>query len=227
MPCFKGRPPVLFSLALGLSLFTSGCMLGVKRPDDAPAAPQPAVVAKPQVLWYPSPNHDPRPWWTAIDMIVVHDTQSPGVVDARQIARYFANPKSGVSAHYVIGKDGLIVQCVPDGLKAWHAGLSTYQGRERLNECSIGIELVNAETGRDPFTEAQYRALSELAAYLVSTYHIPTDRIVGHKDITANRRIPKTDPAPNFDWARFMTDVRVALGETTMQAEKDRPASRM
>lgn len=223
MPDSVGRRP-LTGLLAGLCVLmgtATGSRAATQRSDwYAPRAqvePE-GTPRRPHMLWYPSPNHDERPPGTAIDMIVVHGTESPGVDAALPIAKYFASRRSGVSAHYVIGKDGVIIQCVPDALAAWHAGVSRYQGREHLNECSIGIELVNDETGHDPFTDAQYRSLVDLVAYLVATYHVRPDRVVGHKDITPNRRIAKTDPAANFDWSRLLGGVRMALGETTVQA---------
>lgn len=173
-----------------------------------------SAIAKPEVTWMPSPNFDARPDGTAIDMIVIHDTESPGVRDARTIWNHFATPKSRVSAHYIIGKDGEIVQCVPDELRAWHCGESYYKGRDHLNDSAIGIELVNAQTGDDPFTNAQYHSLVRLVAYLVNEYHVPLDRIVGHKDITLKPEIKK-DPARNFSWSRLLGGVQLALADAS------------
>lgn len=179
------------------------------------AAPAPP---KPSVEWLLSPHADARPKGVAIDMIVLHDTETPGVQDARTIWRHFANPRSMVSAHYVIGKAGEIVQCVPDELRAWHVGESYFQGQDHLNDRSIGIELVNAQTGSDPFTNAQYRSLSQLVAYLAATHGIPLDRVVGHKDVTLKPE-HKKDPAANFSYSRLFEGVRAALEpEATRQA---------
>lgn len=168
------------------------------------------AVAKPEVTWLSSPNFDARPEGALIDMIVIHDTETPGVSDAVTIWRHFASPRSRVSAHYIIGKAGEIVQCVPDEMRAWHCGESYFMGRDHLNDCTLGIELVNAQSGQDPFTNAQYRSLSNLVAYLVAEYRVPMDRIVGHKDITLKPEVKK-DPAANFSWSRFMGNVREAL----------------
>lgn len=180
-----------------------------------PGLPQGAVT-KPSVVWLPSPNYDARPEGTAIDLIVIHDTESPGVRDVKTIWHHFASPKSHVSAHYIIGKDGTIAQCVPDELRAWHCGESYYLGRDHLNDCAIGIELVNAQTGHDPFTNAQYRSLISLVSYMVAEYHVPLDRIVGHKDITLKPEVKK-DPAPNFSWSRLLGGVRDQLAATSVQ----------
>lgn len=174
------------------------------------------AVSKPEVTWLASPNFDARPEGAAIDMIVIHDTETPGVNDAVTIWRHFASPRSRVSAHYIIGKAGEIVQCVPDEMRAWHCGESYYMGRDHLNDCTLGIELVNAQTGQDPFTNAQYRSLTNLVAYLVAEHHVPLERIVGHKDITLKPEVKK-DPAANFSWSRLMGGVREALVTASVQ----------
>lgn len=180
------------------------------------------AIDKPDVTWLASPNFDARPEGAAIDMIVIHDTETPGVRDARTIWRHFANEASRVSAHYIIGKDGEIVQCVPDGLRAWHTGESYYLGEDHLNDRSIGIELVNAQTGADPFTNSQYRSLVRLVSYLVNVHAIPMDRIVGHKEITLKPEYKK-DPAANFSWSRFLGGVRTTLAAASVyQADSRR-----
>lgn len=208
-------PPILPVAALILtgSLYAMGW--GLKQtplPAPTPVQTQRPIPPKPPVVFLPSPNQDLRPEGMPIDCIVIHDTETPGIRSARRIANHFLNPKSQVSAHYIIGKDGEIVQCVEDQAKAWHAGLSRLGDREKVNDFSLGIELVNAQTGTDPFTDAQYDSLNRLVAHLVAKYQIPRDRIVGHKDITD--RPDKNDPAVNFDWSRFLAGVDSVLGET-------------
>lgn len=184
----------------------------------------PGIVEKPAVSWMLSPNCDARPVGAAIDMIVIHDTETPGIRDARTIWRHFATPLSHVSAHYIIGKAGEIVQCVPDELRAWHCGESYFEGRDHLNDTAIGIELVNAQTGTDPFTAPQYHSLVKLVSYLVAEYHVPPDRIVGHKDITLKPDL-KRDPAPNFSWSRFMSGVDETLAEANVREARMDPPS--
>jgi N-acetylmuramoyl-L-alanine amidase len=196
------------------SLYAMGWGWGL-RPGPAPSptpvmTPRP-IPPKPPVVFLPSPNQDERPTGMLIDCLVIHDTESPGVRTARHIANHFLNPRSQVSAHYIIGKDGEVVQCVEDDRRAWHAGPSQLGDRVKVNDFSIGIELVNAQTGNDPFTDAQYDTLNRLVAHLVAKYNIPKDRIVGHKDIT--HRKSKNDPAENFDWNRFLAGVDSILGE--------------
>jgi AmpD protein len=102
-----------------------------------------------------------------------------------------------VSAHLLIRRDGECVQFVPFNKRAWHAGVSNFQGRENCNDFSIGIELEGSETLA--YTEAQYEKLNEIIAALFETY--PTlENITGHSDIAPKR---KTDPGASFDWSKI------------------------
>lgn len=203
-------------LLLSGSLYAMGWGLQPAPPPSPVATATPRVIPpKPAAVFLASPNQDERPEGMAIDCIVIHDTESPGVRSARIIANHFLNPRSQVSAHYIIGKDGELVQCVEDERRAWHAGPSQLGDRVKVNDFSIGIELVNAQTGHDPFTDAQYDTLNRLVAHLMAKYQIPKDRIVGHKDITDRKS--KNDPAENFDWNRFLAGVDGILGETYAQ----------
>lgn len=103
-----------------------------------------------------------------------------------------------VSAHCLIQRNGHIVQYVSFNDKAWHAGVSTYQGRDKCNDYSIGIELEG--TDDIPYTEQQYQQLSVLHAALVNTYPQIKNNVVGHCDIAPGR---KTDPGKAFDWHYF------------------------
>jgi N-acetyl-anhydromuramyl-L-alanine amidase AmpD len=200
-----------FSVAAA-SPFMSDEVFNVGAPDGPEAvqeAPPKPVLTLP-IQQVESPNQDDRPAGTAIDTLIVHDTETPGVQKATTIANWFLNPKSEVSAHYVIGKAGEIVQCVPDEKRAWHAGPSHFEGREKVNDFSIGIELVNAQTGSDPFTDAQYASLIALTADLVSRYNIPLTRITGHRHVTNYPEL-KRDPADNFDWERYLVGVQEML----------------
>jgi AmpD protein len=101
-----------------------------------------------------------------------------------------------VSAHFLIRRDGALLQFVPCGGRAWHAGESRWRGRARCNDFSIGIELEG--TGEAPFTGLQYRQLARLTRALRARY--PIRDIAGHSDIAPGR---KSDPGPSFDWARY------------------------
>ena len=106
-----------------------------------------------------------------------------------------------VSAHILIRRDGHLIQFVPFGLRAWHAGASNFRGRSRCNDFSIGIELEGSDDTL--YEDAQYLSLTQVLRALMARYPgITPDRIVGHSDIAPGR---KTDPGPGFDWARLHT----------------------
>ncbi len=104
-----------------------------------------------------------------------------------------------VSSHLLIRRDGELVQYVPFDLKAWHAGISNFRGREECNEFSIGIELEGADDRE--FTDLQYECLTKVTRELLREYpELTKENIVGHSDIAPGR---KTDPGPCFDWERL------------------------
>lgn len=105
-----------------------------------------------------------------------------------------------VSAHFLIRRDGELVQYVSTEARAWHAGRSRWQGRERCNDFSVGVELEGCDD--QPFEAEQYRQLARLARLLMRHYPISPEAIVGHADIAPGR---KTDPGPCFDWPRLRT----------------------
>ncbi|CCJ96787.1 1,6-anhydro-N-acetylmuramyl-L-alanine amidase AmpD [Cronobacter malonaticus] len=160
----------------------------------------------------PSPHHDCRPEDEAPSLLVVHNISLPpgefggpwidalfaGTLDS-QAHPYFAGiAHLRVSAHCLIRRDGEIVQYVPFNKRAWHAGVSCYQGRERCNDFSIGIELEGTDI--QPYTDAQYRQLAAVTRTLISLYPAMKNHMTGHSDIAPER---KTDPGPAFDWTRF------------------------
>jgi N-acetylmuramoyl-L-alanine amidase len=143
-----------------------------------------------------SPNWDERPADTAIDLLVLHYT---GMVSAAAALDRLCDPAAKVSAHYLVDEDGTITALVADAARAWHAGVSWWQGRGALNDVSLGIELVNPghEWGYRPFPERQMAAAVELCRELVGRWRIPAGRVVGHSDIAPTR---KEDPGELFDW---------------------------
>jgi len=157
-----------------------------------------------------SPNHDARPAGTAISLVVVHGISlPPGEYGGDGITRLFTNrldPRAHpyyaaiaamkVSAHFLIRRDGELIQFVGCRERAWHAGASAWKSRERCNDFSIGIELEGADD--IAYATAQYTMLARLIRVLRRTF--PIDEIVGHADIAPGR---KTDPGPAFDWARL------------------------
>ncbi len=160
-----------------------------------------------------SPNFNDRPDDGDISLLVIHNISlPPGSFGGEYVERFFQNKlqvgehpyfrqisELRVSSHCFINRSGELVQFVPFEKRAWHAGQSSFEGRENCNDFSIGIELEGADS--TPYTEQQYHALAELTGSLLKAYPlINTNRIVGHSDIAPER---KTDPGPSFDWARF------------------------
>jgi AmpD protein len=164
----------------------------------------------------PSPNCDERPAGGAIDLVVIHTISLPpgefggaGIVDLftnrlqpDAHASYAAIADMKVSAHFLIRRDGGLIQFVPCAKRAWHAGESSWKGRTRCNDFSIGIEMEGTE--EVPFTAAQYRRLAVLTRVLQARY--PIRDIAGHSDVAPGR---KTDPGPYFDWARYRGMLRI------------------
>jgi N-acetyl-anhydromuramoyl-L-alanine amidase len=163
-----------------------------------------------------SPNCDARPPGVAADLIVVHGISlPPGEFGGPWIDRLFTNTLAPdehpyfaevgslrVSSHLAVKRDGAITQYVKFTDRAWHAGRSSFEGREACNDFSIGIELEGTDTLA--YEPAQYHALGLIVAALCAAYpRLSTDRVVGHSDIAPGR---KTDPGPAFDWpyARHM-----------------------
>jgi AmpD protein len=159
-----------------------------------------------------SPNHDARPEGAVPELLVVHHISlPPGRFSGDAIERLFTNTLDcgahpafagleslRVSAHFLVRRRGELLQFVPASKRAWHAGVSSFEGRERCNDFSIGIELEG--TGERPYTDAQYRALARLTRALASRY--PLRALAGHSDIAPGR---KTDPGPSFDWPRYVS----------------------
>ena len=157
-----------------------------------------------------SPNCDERPSGSRIELLVIHAISlPPGEFNGPGIEQLFLNrlvptdhpyyagiAKLRVSAHFVIRRDGALVQFVPCIRRAWHAGASSWRGRARCNDFSIGIELEGCDD--TPFEGPQYESLARLTQACQLAY--PIADIAGHSDIASRR---KTDPGPRFDWARY------------------------
>ena len=158
-----------------------------------------AVTAGRAPVERPSPNHGPRRAGVAVDMLVLHYT---GMPDAASALDRLCDPRSRVSAHYLVEEDGTVWRLVPEERRAWHAGAGEWAGDGDVNGRSIGIELVNPghEHGYRPFPEAQMAALERVAVAAVERHAIPPCRVVGHADVAPTR---KRDPGELFDWARL------------------------
>jgi AmpD protein len=163
--------------------------------------------------WHPSarridsPNFGPRPPRVAIDLIVLHSISlPPGQYGGPEIEALFTNTLdwdahpyfqhirgAEVSAHFVIRRDGELLQFVSCDDRAWHAGKSQHLGRDNCNDFSIGIELEGLEG--HTFEAAQYHALVDLCQAI--TQHYPIAHIAGHEHVSPGR---KQDPGQGFDW---------------------------
>ncbi|ABU56345.1 N-acetylmuramoyl-L-alanine amidase [Roseiflexus castenholzii] len=159
-----------------------------------------------------SPNYGSR-GGRPISMIVLHATAGT----ARSALAWLTNPAARVSAHYLIDKAGQIYRLVPDEYAAWHAGRAAWRGETAINEVSLGIELENANNGRDPYPTAQLSALIRLTREKVAQYRIAPDMVVRHLDVAVPRG-RKNDPA-GFPWTEFLQHI---FAETTIAAP-DRP----
>jgi N-acetylmuramoyl-L-alanine amidase len=146
-----------------------------------------------------SPNHGPRGNPVRVDMLVLHYT---GMRSAAAAIERLCDPGARVSAHYVVEENGTIWRLVRETRRAFHAGVSCWEGESDLNAVSLGIEIVNPghQWGYRPFPEAQMASVELLCRDLVSRHSIPAHRIVGHSDIAPDR---KTDPGEFFDWPRL------------------------
>jgi N-acetylmuramoyl-L-alanine amidase len=153
----------------------------------AACAPVPQRAGIP-TQWVPSPNFNER----KPDFVIIHHTSDDTV---EQALRSLSNPLREVSAHYLIGRDGTIMQLVDERARAWHAGVSEWGTDTDINSASLGIELDN--NGHEPFPEVQISALLRLLADIEARYHIPTANFLGHADIAPGRKV---DPSRFFPW---------------------------
>ena len=162
----------------------------------------------------PSPNCDERPAGAVLDLIVVHGISlPPGEYGGPWIDALFTNAldpdahpyfagiyQLKVSSHLLIRRDGEVVQYVPFHRRAWHAGVSLFDGRERCNDFSVGIELEGSDD--EAYEPVQYERLAEVISALEQAYpDLSRKRLVGHSDIAPGR---KTDPGPTFQWPRLL-----------------------
>jgi len=163
------------------------------------------------IIYHCSPNHDDRPNEQDITGIVIHNISLPpgefggGWIDDLFLNKlnptahpYFeAIAEVRVSAHILIRRSGEIIQYVPFHQRAWHAGVSCWDDRQRCNDFTIGIEMEGCD--EHDFEQIQYQQLSDVIKTLCNNYpNLSTDAVKGHQDIAPGR---KTDPGPHFDWA--------------------------
>jgi len=172
----------------------------------------------------PSPNQDERPPGAAPELLVLHGISlPPGEFGGPYIERLFNNTLDPaehpyfaeiegmrVSAHLLIRRDGSLLQFVPFNRRAWHAGASSFRGRDCCNDYSIGIELEGED--HSPYSDAQYAQLPLILQALQRCYPaLGARRIVGHCDIAPGRKV---DPGPAFDWLRLYDALSDPTGTT-------------
>lgn len=165
-----------------------------------------------------SPNSDDRPSATEIDLLVIHNISlPPGQFGGPHITQLFSNQLDPtehpffeqivalrVSSHLLIRRDGDIIQYVPFNQRAWHAGVSEFNGKTCCNDFSIGIEMEG--TDDQAYEEIQYQKLSEITEQLFTIYpKLSKKGIKGHCDIAAGR---KTDPGKAFDWSKYLNSLQ-------------------
>ncbi len=162
---------------------------------SAPLSPESPVAAK----VFPSPNHGERKDGQRPNMLILHYTGMPEEGEALQ---WLCNPVSQVSAHYFVFTDGRILQMVPEARRAWHAGVSYWDGDTDINSCSIGIEIANPghPGGMPPFPDGQIESVAALAKDIVARWRIPATRVLAHSDVAPGRKL---DPGEVFPWQRL------------------------
>lgn len=168
---------------------------------------------EPDVRRLDSPHSDERPAADDIALVVLHNISLPpgefggswidhlfcGTLDTTQHPYFQTLRGLRVSAHLCIFRDGSVTQYVPFHRRAWHAGVSSWQGRERCNDFSIGVELEGSD--HTAFEPAQYARLAQVLLALFAHYPgLGSQRLTGHSHIAPGR---KTDPGPHFDWAHL------------------------
>ena len=172
------NPLRLFFIVAATGLLLAAC---------APIQRRPA----PEINWVASPNFDER----RPNLVIIHHTSDDAVNDALHT---LTSPERKVSSHYLIGRDGAIIQLVDERARAWHAGKSWWGGITDINSISLGIELDN--NGSEPFADAQIDALLGLLEGIRQRYPIPSANFIGHADVAPTR---KDDPSALFPWQRL------------------------
>lgn len=183
----------------------------------------PAGIFYPLAQQCPSPHFNERPLGEKVSLLVIHNISLPagyfggdyisqlfqGTLNVTEHSDFTDLEKLKVSAHACIKRNGDVIQYVDFNKRAWHAGVSVWQGRSGCNDFSIGVELEG--TDNLAYTTAQYTSLKKLTLFLQNRFpEISLGRIVGHNDIAFGR---KTDPGQVFDWSRFRQSIHTYKDE--------------
>jgi AmpD protein len=183
---------------------------------------------------YDSPNFDARPAGVEVDLLVIHNISLPaGRFGGPHIADLFTNrvdfaadPSFAdlrgltVSAHLLVRRDGRVLQFVSCNERAWHAGVSSFGGREQCNDFSVGIEMEGSDFVA--FSPAQYESLAALTLALAARY--PLAAVQGHEHVAPGR---KTDPGPFFDWETFAESLAAAAQKLPQNSAELVPTHRL
>ena len=185
------RPPVreLFDTVRGLC--SRGCLLFALCLTLGGCVTTPQRVGSDWAQWQPSPNFGPR----KANYVILHHTSSDTLERALATLK---GSHTEVSSHYLIDRDGRVIQLVDENQRAWHAGESYWGGHSDMNSASIGIELVN--NGREAFAPAQIKSLLKLLSEIRNRHKIPRANYLGHADVAPGR---KTDPSALFPWQQL------------------------
>ncbi len=188
----KRKPETAWFLLFAAVTVLLGVGAFVSEQNDSRMEPGYAAVR--------SPNYNSRPFFTGVDCVVLHATVTETADDA---IRIFLDRRSGVSAHFVVARDGAVTQMVPLGKRAWHAGKSRLGRRENVNDFSVGIEIVNRNDGKQPYTDRQYEAVAGIVRHLRTArkYRIAPGQIVSHRAVAVPEG-RKSDPR-GFDFSRL------------------------
>lgn len=157
----------------------------------AACAPVTPRLGSTSAEWVASPNFGPR----KANFVILHHTSNDTL---EQALKTLTTPARAVSSHYLIGRDGRVLQLVDENARAWHAGLSWWGGQTDMNSASIGIELDN--NGFEPFPEVQIQALLTLLQDIQTRHSIPRANFLGHADVAPGRKV---DPSTYFPWRRL------------------------
>lgn len=167
---------------------------------------------------YKSPNFDDRAGGAAPSMLILHYT---GMESETLALERLCDPAAKVSAHYFVRENGEVLQLVEDARRAWHAGVSYWDGVTDINSHSLGIEIANPghEFGYRVFPEAQIRAVAKLCGDIMTRYGILPARVLGHSDIAPGR---KEDPGELFPWQKLAEQ---GIGVWSAPADMDHEAA--
>jgi N-acetylmuramoyl-L-alanine amidase len=148
---------------------------------------------------FPSPNHGERREGRRPDILILHYT---GMPDSSEALQWLCNPVAQVSSHYFVFEDGHVLQLVPEARRAWHAGVSSWDGESDINSRSIGIEIANPghPGGLPAFPDPQIEAVIALSRDIITRWRIPAQRVLAHSDVAPGR---KQDPGEAFPWRRL------------------------